>query len=269
MAKQGDGALGGFRGKMGPTVGYMWNGIWCVRSLPNKVKNPKTEKQLAHRELFKQQVQFASHMHWVISEGLYNASREAKMTGYNLFVKLNQQAFSMEEGTFTVDYSRLQVSAGGLAPVSFGAAHLDASGVLSVDFEKNPLHTRADNYDNVKLCLYCPEVGEGFLSNGDYRRNGSCRIVLPQWMMGHEVHIYGFVRNAKGFCSVSQYIGSLIAEEGHASQTDEENDVKRSIESVDLETGEIIAAPETIDEGQSPKKTTRKKAAKKKPVKRE
>lgn len=250
MAKQADGAFGGFRGKLGPIVGYQWNGIWCVRARPAAPKNPKSEKQTAHRELFKQEVQFASTMHWVISEGLDRTAHEAHMTAYNLFVKLNQQAFSLVDGNLQVDYSRLQVSAGGLAPVAFGPAQLDASGVLSVSFEPNPLHIRADKFDNIKLCLYCPEVGEGFVSNGDYRRTGNCRIVVPDWMMGHEIHLYGYARDTRGFCSASQYIGSLVAESGRAAQTaepvaDTDEPLHLAEATVDPATGEIIDSSPT------------------------
>ena len=148
--------MGGFRGKLGPTVGYMWNGIWCVRSLPDKMPNPKTQKQSEHRAKFKQEVQLASRMHWAVEEGLTLAAKERRMTGYNLFVKLNQQAFSIAEGELAIDYTRLQVSAGGLAPVGFGPLSVSKDSVLSVDFAKNPTHGATDSFDSVKLYLYCP-----------------------------------------------------------------------------------------------------------------
>jgi hypothetical protein len=36
------GILGGFSGKVGTVVGASWKGIAYMRSLPQKVKNPRT-----------------------------------------------------------------------------------------------------------------------------------------------------------------------------------------------------------------------------------
>ncbi len=258
--------MGGYRGKLGPTVGYMWNGIWCVRARPEKVPNPKTQKQNDHRTLFKQEVQLASTMHWVVEEGLTATARERRMTGYNLFVKLNQQAFSLKDGQLAVDYTRLQVAAGGLAPVAFGEPVCDKDCVLSVTFAKNPTHGVSDNYDSVKLYIYCPDKGEGFVSNGDYRRTQRCSVVLPEWMLGHEVHIYGYVRNSHGFSSDSQYIGSFTPQQGVAYGPAQQEAEAADVETVDPETGEIIAAPKA----KAAKATAAAKStAGKKPVKRE
>ena len=45
MAKQTNGTLGGFVGKLGPVVGYRWKNVWCVRSQSRIVNNPRTEAQ--------------------------------------------------------------------------------------------------------------------------------------------------------------------------------------------------------------------------------
>ena len=50
MAKQSGGYLGGFSGKLGTAVGYMWNGKWCLRAHNPMVRNPRTEAQTEHRE---------------------------------------------------------------------------------------------------------------------------------------------------------------------------------------------------------------------------
>ena len=48
MAKQTAGYLGGFSGKLGTAVGYMWNGKWCLRAHNPMVHNPRTEAQTEH-----------------------------------------------------------------------------------------------------------------------------------------------------------------------------------------------------------------------------
>ena len=103
MAKQQNGYLGGFTGRLGTAVGYQWNGKWCLRRMPAQMTNPQTVKQMEHRQAFKEQVQLAAGMRQVIVAGLTAEARQLGMTSYNLFVHLNQQAFSMVEGGMQTD----------------------------------------------------------------------------------------------------------------------------------------------------------------------
>ena len=97
MAKQTAGFMGGFHGRLGPAVGYMWRGQWCVRAYNPAPRNPRTPEQVAHREMFKREVQLASHMSWAINLSFKEVSYNMGMTPYNLFVHLNQHAFSLVE----------------------------------------------------------------------------------------------------------------------------------------------------------------------------
>lgn len=206
MAKQGIAYPGAFNGKLGTAVGYCWNGKWCLRSLPSQVRNPRTPLQVEHRDAFREQVRLAAHMRQAVVSGLTVEARQLGMTSYNLFVHLNQLAFSMVDGTMQVDYSLLQLSSGPVAPVAFGDAVIDEQGVLSVGFEANPTHSRANGYDGVRVYAYCPELRQGCLSAPVYRRTRSLSMALPDAMRGREVHLYGFVQNELGLCSETCYI---------------------------------------------------------------
>jgi len=46
------GILGGFSGRVGTVVGSSWKGISYMRSLPQKVKNPRTLLQMNQRTKF-------------------------------------------------------------------------------------------------------------------------------------------------------------------------------------------------------------------------
>ena len=207
MAIQSGSYLGGFSGKLGPAVGYMWNGLWCLRSRPGQVRNPRTEAQQAHREQFKQQVQLAASMRRVVLTGLTVAARGLHMTAQNLFVHLNQPAFGEAEGRLTVEWEQLRLSTGPVAPVAFGVPEVREGNVLSITFERNPLHVRADQYDEVHLYVHCPETGEGYLTAPAYRREGRVSAVLPEGMAGREVYLYGFVTDREGRASETLYIG--------------------------------------------------------------
>lgn len=213
MAKQTNGLLGGYSGKIGPVVGYHWKGVWCVRSQSRKVNNPRTEAQTVHRAMFREEVRLAGKMRWAVNVGFKVLSDEMDMTAQNLFIKVNQQAFSTVGGRFTVDYKRLQVSAGPVAPVAVSEVVRDEHNVLTVRFEKNPLRLQADNYDSVYVWVWCPEEGTGYLANPVYRRAKRLSAVLPTLMEGHEVHVYAFVQNERGECSETAYGEQNASEE--------------------------------------------------------
>ena len=206
MAKQMGGYLGGFNGKLGPAVGYCWNGVWCLRARPAAVRNPRTERQVEHRDAFREQVRLAARMRQAVMAGLTTEARQWGMTAYNLFVHLNQQAFSMVDGSMVTDYSLLQVSCGPVAPVAFGNAVIDEDNVLTVSFEANPTRGRAGTYDGVRLYAYSPQLGWGYLSAPVYRRSKRISVALPDELAGVELHLYGFVQDDQGRCSESSYI---------------------------------------------------------------
>ncbi|MGX8713279.1 MAG: DUF6266 family protein [bacterium] len=216
MAKQANGFLGGFSGKLGPAVGYKWKGIWCLRARPRNVFNPRTEAQQEHRTMFKEEVRLAGKMRWAVNIGLKAMSDDFNMTAQNLFVKANQQCFSLAPATqptldggttarLQVDYPTLCISAGPVAPVAVTSVEVDDHNVLNVSFEKNPMHAAARAYDNVFVWVWCPEAEEGYLASPVYRRTGHVSTLLPSEMEGLEVHVYAFVQDEHGRCSATAY----------------------------------------------------------------
>ena len=224
MATLSSGYLGGFSGKLGPAVGYMWNGKWCLRSRPAQVRNPRSEAQVMHRQLFKQQVQLAARMRWAVNTCLTLLAREAGMTAYNLFVSLNQPCFGQEDGALTVDWASLQLSLGPVAPVALGRATVTDDGRLEVDFERNPLHMASNAYDQVRLYVYSPELGQGYLSAAVYRREGRVALLLPAGFAGTELHLYAFAFDRQGRYSATAY-GRLDAEGATEVENQEDTDV--------------------------------------------
>lgn len=205
MAKQANGYLGGFVGKLGPAVGYQWKGVWCLRSRPAQVRNPRTEAQTEHRAMFKEEVRLAGRMRWAVNRGFKVLSDEMDITAPNLFVKANQRCFSLVDGRFTVDYAHLSISDGPVAPVAITDWSIDEDNVLKVNFEKNPLHLSCSQHDNVYVWVWCPEANVGYLANPVYRRARQSNALLPKMMEGKEVHVYAFVQDEHGLCSPTAY----------------------------------------------------------------
>lgn len=220
MAKQYGSFMGGFSGKLGPAVGYMWNGRWVVRSLPTQVRNPRTEAQTACRALFKREVQLAASMRMAVLQGFTALAREAHMTSYNLFVSLNQDCFGLENGRFTVRWEGLRLSDGPVAPVLLGEPEYTSDNVLTVSFDKNLSAPRSRNYDRVYLYVYCESLGTGFLAAPVYRRDRRVSVMLPDCFAGCEVRLYAFVQDGQGHGSATCYGGSVVLSEIDESQTD-------------------------------------------------
>lgn len=222
MARQTEGFLGGFNGRIGNIVGYRWKGVWCVRARPGHMHNPRTEKQMEHRGMFKEEVRLASRMGQAVTLGLRTLADEADMTAHNVFVSLNQQAFSLVDGRFTVDYPTLRLSAGPAAPVAFGEAAVDSGNTLTISFEKNPLRlTAADNYDYVYLYAYSHELQMGFLSAPVHRREKRIAISLPDIFAGKELHLYGMTQNQQGQMSETIYAGSVARSDSQSAERPE------------------------------------------------
>lgn len=211
MAKQRFGINDGYRGTVGTVVGYQWKGKWCLRARPRWMHNPRTAAQQANRALFKAAVQFGASLKTALRKGLHNRAEEAHMTECNYFYHLNNGCFALEEGRLAVDFGRLAVSDGPVAPVGFAQPEVRADGgvLLTVPFEKNPLHLRANSDDEVRLLAVCQETGDMRLSLPVYRRSKSVSIALPEEWEGREVHLYGFVTDYDGRASASTYLGML------------------------------------------------------------
>lgn len=191
MAKQTFGILDGYRGTVGPVIGYQWRGRWCLRARPRHVYNPQTAAQQEHRMLFRDMVQLAGRMKVALRVGLRTAALEEHLTECNLFVKMNKDCFTPQG----VDFGALEISRGSVAPVAFTTAEVDEDNVLHATFEKNPLRLRANSDDEVFVYAFCPSLSQGCLSAPVYRRNKQIHMMLPDEWAGRLVVFYAFVRD--------------------------------------------------------------------------
>ena len=215
MAKQRFGINDGYRGTVGTVIGYMWCGKWCLRSRPQRVHNPKTERQQRNRGLFAAVSQLASAMGQALRVGMRSAAWEWHRTAYNHFLSVNNPCFAMEEEALVVDYEHLLVSQGPVAPVGFALLALreEWAGMgreSVIPFERNPLHLSANGDDLVYLYAWCPEVREGLLATPSYRRSKQVSITLPERWADREVHLYGWVVDVESKASDSVYLGSSV-----------------------------------------------------------
>ena len=207
MAKFSNGFMGPFSGKLGPAVGYTWNGKWCMRSYQKYVKNPRTEAQQAHRAMFKQEVQLAARMRQVIARTMTDPARELGMTAYNLFVKANQAAFAYTDDTLVVDYPNLVLSFGDIAPVEAESLERTADNVLNVRFARGV----GRGNDEVYLYVWVPDLQRGYMSSSVHRREKRLSVALPDEYAAHAIQAWLLVQGEEGGWSDSAYCGVLEA----------------------------------------------------------
>lgn len=251
MAKQTDGIHGGYRGRVGNVVGYMWRGQWCVRTKPRDFHDAKTEKQLEQRALFKASVTFAGSLKEILREGLHLPALKMHKTECNYFLMINKGCFAMSDEELMVDYEHLRVSEGPVAPVAFSVVsdqcsvfseatqdgrvsqlntkHLTLN-TITIAFEKNPEHRNCNSSDKVYVAALCPARGEALLSLPVYRRTKSITVELPEAWSGEEVQLYGFVQDNAGRCSESVYIGEWSADQGLRSACGDGLDAADAVE---------------------------------------
>ena len=211
MAKQIQGVLGGFSGRVGSVIGYRRGGRWCLRSMPQQVHNPRTEAQQRHRSVFRAEVQLAARMRWPVAMCLTQPARERHMTAQNLFVRLNNGCFRSAPVTdgsdaacrVDTDYGRLQLSLGPLAPVAVTGAVAEPLGdggalALTVGFDPCLQGRRAGRYDEVYLYAYSPGAGAGYLFNSVYRYTKRVTALLPDWLQCDDLQLYLMCRSSRG-----------------------------------------------------------------------
>lgn len=108
MGKIKQGILGGFLGKVGSVVGGNFKGIATIRAMPLSVANPRTPKQVQNRIRFKGVAATATSLGTGFLQKYWNRFA-VMMSGYNLFVSVNKDAFN---GSGQLQPDRLYFSKG-------------------------------------------------------------------------------------------------------------------------------------------------------------
>ena len=247
MAKIEQGILGPFRGKVGTVVGYLWRGKHVVRAYRREINYPNTERQQAERDWFVSMVRFAATARQALLLGLRERAAREQMTEGNAFVKMNKHHFGRDAACrvrnapasipgrgaiadisgrsaiadaarcVPTEYERIRIAEGSAAPVRFCGARVDEVGVLKVDFEKNSGMSRAKASDRVYVYVYNTHTREGLLSAAAARRQGTLQMQLPDGWNHQNIKLWGFVVDAEGRASTSQFVP--LAEDGNSNQT--------------------------------------------------
>ena len=202
MAKLEQGILGPFRGKVGTVVGYLWKGKHVVRAYRREINYPNTVQQQAEREWFVGMVRFAATARQALLLGLRERAAQWQMTEGNAFVKMNKGCFGREGG---VDYERIMLSCGPVAPVCGATWRLGSNQVLTVSWERRSRLPRCKSDDSVHLYIYNKCTREGMFAGGVRRGAGMVKVALPDGWLEGQVCCYLLATDAQGHASASAW----------------------------------------------------------------
>ena len=202
MGRIKKGILGGFSGKVGTVVGANWKSICYMRSLPQKVKNPRTEAQQKQRAKLKFAIDYLKPLHEAIQIGWKNAV-VGKQSPFNAAVShMMKNAITGTYPNYEIDHSKLLISKGSLLPPA----------EAFVAF-KSPINPKSFNWDSITngstanpkdialVAVYNSDKKEVIVAfgrrilYGDPRREtGRSSIRYPENWANDSIHAYlGFI----------------------------------------------------------------------------
>lgn len=188
-------------GKVGDMIYSSWKGRPYKRRMPESVANPQTEAQQAHRNAFAEISRLSSAMKEGHEEGLHWYAVRKKLKTYNVFRSINKGCY----GPDGIDYTRVKISKGSVTEVRITAANIDNRGNIHVEFH-DPYPTEKNRNDRFFLYVFCPDLGEGHFACPVKRTEGVVDALIPETWLGHNLHLYAFMKDAKGKTSDTTYV---------------------------------------------------------------
>jgi hypothetical protein len=203
------GILGGFSGKVGTVIGGSWKGISYMRSIPQSVHNPKTERQTIQRSKFTVAVQTLKPLTSILNiawkENIYQKSPFNAAMSYTL-----KNAVYNNSGNWEIDYPNFCVSRGTLTP-AMGASAAVEGGQITFDWMDNTGLGNAAAADIAVAAVINSASGDAIALPLAADRNAITASIPypPEWAAGSEIHFYlGFVSDDRSNAANSVYLGS-------------------------------------------------------------
>lgn len=204
------GILGGFSGKVGTVIGASWKGISYMRSIPQHVKNPRTEGQVSQRSKFALTLNLLKPMTAFLRTGwkLY----AHKQTAFNAAMSYTlANAITGTYPDYSIDPSKVLVSRGSLAPAASASATPAGGGTVTFAWEDNSGIGSAKQTDKALLVVANPAKSEAvFDTAGAERTEITQDIIVPADWIGEEVETYmGFISEDNKEVANSVYLGTI------------------------------------------------------------
>jgi hypothetical protein len=211
MATNEKGILGGFSGKVGTVIGGNWNGVDYMRGKPGEIINPQTEAQQNQRAKVAAIVRYLRPLTPVLRTGFKKQAH--KMSAFNAAVSYNlTHAATGTSSYFEMDYSKILISHGKLAPALDPGVSSPGTGLVEFSWKDNSSDKGALPDDRALLVVYRLENAKVVtVMEGSFRAGGKKILTLPPDFQGSEVHCYIAFQDARQtMISDSCYAGTTV-----------------------------------------------------------
>lgn len=210
MAKFINGAIGTFSGKVGSIIGSSWRDIHYMRGLPKKRTKPFSEAQLAQQQRFKLVGEFILPL-----KGLFDIGFGRAYTGVstlrNQAMAANLPAVTGDYPDFTLDYSKLKFSNGGLLRPR-GVTLVTGTNEVTVNWRPSTTMFNGKADDDVYVLLYDTELQLFYTTDEVVQRSvGQAVIAVDDDTVGHTAEVWLFCVSRDGeSISNTVYGGSVV-----------------------------------------------------------
>lgn len=210
MAKFINGAIGTFSGKVGSIIGSSWRDIHYMRGLPKKRTKPFTEAQLAQQQRFSLMGKFLLPLKGLFEIGFAKAY-VGESTLFNQAMAANLPAVTGDYPDFTLDYSKVKFSNGGLLPPR-GVTVTTGEHEVTVAWRSSITTFNGNADDDVYVLLYDSELQLFYTTDEVVQRSvGEAVIAVDDDTVGHAAEVWLFCVSREGeTISNTVYGGSVV-----------------------------------------------------------
>ena len=214
MGRIKKGVLNGYRGKIGNIVGYYDKGQYVLRTLPEKVRNPRTEAQMEQRLKVKTAMSFLHVFSGWLKTGYKEYAGNGR-TGFNLAMsQVLKEGIGGTYPNYTITYADVKVSRGSLCPLRDAAFSISAADGAVWIWRNNSVTDDSCAGDDVVMTLvYNADKCEAcYEKEAGAREDERAAMVLPTSWTGDTIEVWASVISADGKrVSDSVYLGEFTA----------------------------------------------------------
>lgn len=209
MARNKNGILGGFSGKIGNVVGYNTYGVDRMRTLPVRTA-PATIGEIKNRAKFK-----------LIQDAL-NTCKELIAVGFNNYwtktggmrgaVSYNKMfAVKATEEAFYIDPAAFRISGGTLPGLKEIRVELESAKVLRFHWSIDSVQDASPQDQVMLLAIDLKSNIACSFIYGSFRNTGTTMLALSEDLLGKEVEVYiAVLAKDRSRQSDSQYLGTVM-----------------------------------------------------------
>jgi len=209
MGKIRKGILGGFSGKVGTVIGSSWKGIAYMRSLPQKVRNPRTQPQRSQRSKFTLSLSLLQKMTAFLRTGWKLYAHKQSPFNAAMSYTINNAIVGVYPN-YEIDASKLLVSRGALTAADNAVAAVESGNLVFYWYDNSGVNS-AKATDKALIAVLNIAKGEAITNDaGAERATGLQTVALPAEWTGDSVEAYlGFISEDGKEVANSVYLGSI------------------------------------------------------------